>query len=271
MKVRGFVHALKALESRLGEVVLAGGWAWYLYRKYLTGGWQLPGEFTLDVDLVVPRHLSSSGARLDQILEAADFELEMEGEERPPVSKHYWPSTDEPEAVVEFLTPARASGNAATLEVSGIVAQQLRFLDLLLDAPLEIEVDESGDGESFAGKVRVPRVGPFVFQKALTFVSRQDRGKRYKDLFYIFDIADETRSLQQAITRDVRGYSERLEVAWLAEAATNLERDCGAPESDSIGRILDQIPTEQRPPRKYVADTFSRLVQIFKQNTRSGG
>ena len=36
MKIRGFVHVLKAIEPRLGEVVIVGGWAWYLYRKYLT-------------------------------------------------------------------------------------------------------------------------------------------------------------------------------------------------------------------------------------------
>jgi hypothetical protein len=78
MRVRGFIHVLQALEPRLSEIVLAGGWAWYVYRKYLTGEWSLPGEFTLDVDLVVPRRLASTGPRLDEMLDAADFELEME-------------------------------------------------------------------------------------------------------------------------------------------------------------------------------------------------
>jgi hypothetical protein len=59
MRIRGFVHVLQALEPRLSDVVLAGGWAWYVYRKYLTGERNLPGEFTLDVDLVVPRRPSS--------------------------------------------------------------------------------------------------------------------------------------------------------------------------------------------------------------------
>src|SRR5713226_6449285 len=142
MRIGGFVHVLQALEPRLGEIVLAGGWAWYVYRKYLTGERSLPGEFTLDVDLVVPRRLASTEPRLDQMLTAADFELEMEGEERPPVSKYSWPSTEHSEAIVEFLTPSRGSGEVATLEINGVVAQQLRFLDLLLDEPLQVRVDE---------------------------------------------------------------------------------------------------------------------------------
>ncbi len=223
---------MRALEPRLAEIVLAGGWAWYVYRKYLTGERSLPGEFTLDVDLVVPRRLSSTEPRLDEMLAAADFELEMEGEERPPVSKYSWPSTEASEAVVEFLTPARASGDAATLEINGVVAQQLRFLDLLLDDPVSIQVDERAEDERFAGSLRVPNIGLFVLQKVLTFRRLPWKAKRGPD--------------------------------WTRQAARLLEENCGSPEADAIGRVLNQIPEEQRPSRRYVSDTFGELIRVLR-------
>jgi hypothetical protein len=203
MRVRGFAHVLQALEPRLRDIVVTGGWAWYLYRKYLTGERKLPGEFTLDVDIVLPRRLTVIGSQLDKMLATADFEVDMEGDENPPVTRYSWPSAEAPEAVVEFLTPARASGDKATLAIDGVVAQQLHFMDLLLDDPSVVEVNEHAEGETFVGSVQVPRVGHFVLQKALTFRRRHDREKRYKDLFYIFDLADESRHLSTTLENDI--------------------------------------------------------------------
>jgi hypothetical protein len=264
VRVRGFVHVLQALRPRLGEIVLAGGWAWYLYRKYLTDERGLPGEFTLDVDLALPRGLSLAGDSLDKLLAAADFETHMQGDDRPPITTHSWPSFLAPEAIVEFLTPARGSGESATLEVSGVVAQQLRFIDLLLDDPLTIDVNEHDEEEAFIGSVRVPRVGLFVLQKSLTYRRRRERQKRFKDLFYVFDLVDQTRQLQESIGNDVRAWAGSQGPSRIREAATFLQEDCGQPESEMIGRVLEQIPPEQRPLRRYLSETFLTLVQVLE-------
>ena len=195
MKVAGFVHALKALEPRLDQLVIVGGWAWYLYRKYLTGVRDLPGEFTLDVDVVLPRPLPS-GPALNDLLERADFEYELSGHDTPPVTRYTWPSREQPQATIEFLTPARGSGSRPTLSAAGVVAQQLRTTDLLLIDPLLLEIDEAGEGERFSGKIRLPSVGGFILQK--TLILSQRRQKRTKDLFYIFDLAEQCRRDQPA-------------------------------------------------------------------------
>jgi hypothetical protein len=264
MRVRGFVRVLQALQPRLGDVVLVGGWAWYLYRKYLTGERSFPGEFTLDVDVAAPRRLPTIGPELDELLEASHFKLKMEGDERPPVSRHSWPSAEAPEAVVEFLTPALAAGVETTREISGIVAQQLRYLDLLLDDPLELDVHERERGESFDGSVRVPRVGSFVLHKALTYRKRKEKEKRSKDLFYLFDLADETRNLGGRIDSDLAFVTGKRGSKWSLKAANSLQEDCGTPEADAIGRVCDQIPKERRPSRRYVSETFGRLAQRFR-------
>ena len=265
MKVKGFIRSLNALEPRLGQVVLAGGWCWYLYRKYLTGETGLPGEFTLDVDLVLPRQLRAAGPSLEELLAANDFETRMEGEERPPVTSYVWPpSPNAPDAIVEFITPTAGDGSVPTATVDGVVAQALRFVDLLLDEPAELTIDERDGEDRFAGRVRVPGVGYFVLQKALTFRRRQHSQKRYKDLFYIFDVADKTRGLIPRIEGDLRSCERKRGRNWIDSAATALEEDCGTPESDAIGRVLQQIPEEQRPSRTYVADTFGLMVQIMR-------
>lgn len=143
MNIKGFIRVLKALEPRLGELVIVGGWAWYLYRKYLTAAAGLEGEFTHDVDVAVPRPLAA-GRSLDRLLAEAAFAEDMTGDETPPVTRYAWPSTQEPEAVIDFLTPARGAGTQATLAMGGIVAQQLRTLDVLVEDPLVLSINEKG-------------------------------------------------------------------------------------------------------------------------------
>lgn len=262
MKVKGFVHVLKALEPRIGEVVIVGGWAWYLYRKYLTGFAGLPGEFTLDVDVALPRPLPH-GRGLDRLLEDAAFEEDMTGENTPPVTRYAWPSREAPEAVVDFLTPARGAGTEATLRTGGVVAQQLRTLDVLLEDPLALPIDEWAETDNFAGVVRVPRLGAFLLQKVQTLSSRRAT-KRDKDLFYIFDLADESRGLRKRIEADVEQIRMKLGAPSLEAAASILRRDGGQATSSAVTKVMEQIPQEQRPSREYVAETFNRLAVIFE-------
>lgn len=262
MKIRGFVHVLKALEPRIGELVIVGGWAWYLYRKYLTGSVGLQGEFTLDVDVALPRPLPH-GRGLDRLLEDAAFEEDMTGENTPPVTRYAWPSREVPEAVVDFLTPARGAGTEATLRTGGVVAQQLRTLDVLLEAPLELSINERSETENFVGAVRVPRLGAFLLQKVQTLSSRRAT-KRAKDLFYIFDLADEGRGLREKIKADAEQIRLKLGAPSLKAVASLLRRDCGQATSSAVAKVMEQIPQEQRPSREYIAETFNRLAVILE-------
>jgi len=243
-------------------VVIVGGWAWYLYRKYLTGSAGLPGEFTLDVDVVLPRPLPH-GRGLDRLLEDAAFAEDTTGENTPPVTRYAWPTPKDPEAVVDFLTPARGAGTEATLMTGGIVAQQLRTLDILLEAPLVLSIDERSETESFVGAVRVPRLGAFLLQKVQTLPSRRAT-KRDKDLFYIFDLADEGRGLREMIEADAEELRLSVGVPKLRAAASLLRRDCGEATSSAVTKVIDQIPIEQKPLREYVAETFNRLAFILE-------
>lgn len=222
----------------------------------------MPGEFTLDVDVALPRPLPH-GRGLDLLLAEAAFEEEMAGENTPPVTRYAWPSREAPEAVVDFLTPARGAGIEATLRTGGVVAQQLRTLDVLLEEPLELSIDERSETENFVGAVRVPRLGAFLLQKVQTLSSRRAT-KRDKDLFYIFDLADESRGLRKRIEADVEQIRLTLGAPSLEAAASILRRDGGPATSSAVAKVMEQIPKEQLPSREYVAETFNRLAVMLE-------
>ena len=207
MKLGGFVHALKALEPRLVDIVIVGGWAWFLYRKYLGGARKLPGEFTLDVDVVLPRPLLP-GPDLYDLLKRADFEYEQSGDDTPPVTRYAWPSRQEAKVTVDFLTPARGAGSRPTLSAAGVVAQQLDAMEILLLDPLVLEISEGEGRGGFRGTVRVPRVGAFILQKTLILDKR--RQKRMKDLFYVFDLAEQAGEIGRKIDSDLSLLRDRI-------------------------------------------------------------
>lgn len=98
----------------------------------------------------------------------------------------------------EFLTPLTGSPVRrnkttkqfepdATLANSGVVAQKLRHLEVLLHDPwlVTIPTEDSGIGEAVAD-LRIPNPVSFIIQKLLI---REDRArtKRAQDVLYIYD------------------------------------------------------------------------------------
>ena len=159
----------------------------------------------------------------------------------------------------------------ATLGVDGIVAQQLRFLDLLLEDPLRLDLDERAGKERFAGTVRVPQVGLFVLQKALTFQRRRERPKRYKDLAYLFDLTDESRGLQETIRHDIQRYSRKHGLpATTRRAVKGLLNECGSPDAAGVARVIEQTLASEVPARTYVSETFIQLAEILGARTPAG-
>lgn len=126
-----------------------------------------------------------------------------------------------------------------------------------------MSINERSETENFVGAVKVPRLGAFLLQKVQTLSSRRAT-KRDKDLFYIFDLADEGRGLRERIEADTEQIRLKLGAPSLKAAATLLRRDCGQATSSAVAKVMEQIPQEQRPSREYVAETFNRLAVILE-------
>jgi hypothetical protein len=248
----GLDRALRALEPYLDDLVLCGAWAWYLYRRCIAQGTEIPADFTRDLDCIGRQRLPVRQAELAARLDEHGFVWVPRGDESPPLAFFAWPSGEKPEVLVEFLTPARGAGSRRTVWIQrGVAAQALWHLAILQDDPLGIEIDDRSPlaGElRFRGTVRVPKIGHFVVQKALIHGSRT-RDQQVKDLYYVFDLIDSANGLAERVLEDVVA----AEGSWSREVVRFVEvLEACAAEPAFVNRLLEQFPRESRPPLAYV-------------------
>ena len=185
---RPFGRLIAALEPWLDQVVVVGGWAHQLYRLHPHAQEldYLP-LMTLDTDVAVPARLPVEEQNIRERLLAHGFTEEFLGDSRPPVT-HYCLGGEASGFYVEFLTPLigaeydRNHKRKATMDIAGIVSQQLRHVELLLHHPSSIDFELDG----FAARVQIANPVSFLAQKVLIHKKR-DRDDRAKDILYMHD------------------------------------------------------------------------------------
>lgn len=180
-------RALQALASVADRLVVVGGTAHRLFPLHELGrdpGYEL--LVTEDVDVAAPLELQHDGGRdlLDRLLRAG-FEEEVRGADEP-VYAYRLPGDES--AYLEFIADLvggggkRDGGRDRSMRFSGIHAQKLRHVGLLLHAPWEVETRSHGD----ALRLRVANPVAFMTQKLLVLRKRPP-AKQFKDLLYVFD------------------------------------------------------------------------------------
>jgi hypothetical protein len=120
------------------------------------------------------------------------FKEDLKGDTQPPVV-HYLVEAGDSGFYAEFLTPLvgsevkREGKRDITARISGISAQKLRHLELLLESPWEVFISPAiGYPTLSARSVHVPNPAAFLVQKILIHEKR-DHAKRAKDILYIHD------------------------------------------------------------------------------------
>src|SRR5262245_26871881 len=187
-----FSKAIEALEPWLGEVVLIGGWAHRLYRfDARARKLDYVPLTTLDGDVALPEELKVEEPSVRKRLLAAGFTEEFLGDDHPPATHyHYGKSAG---FYVEFLTPLkgreldRKGRRKATEAVGGVSSQRLRYIEILMIAPWELEIGE-GNGYPLkpSRKVQIANPVSFLAQK-IVIHHKRDYRDRAKDLLYIHD------------------------------------------------------------------------------------
>jgi hypothetical protein len=187
-ELASFARLASALEPWLLQVVFIGGWAHKLYRLHPQAQeLDYAPLTTLDADLAIPAKFPAQAPDIRDRLLSNGFTEEFLGDERPPAT-HYRLGREPSGFYAEFLTPLagseydRGSRRKATVEIAGVTAQRLRYLELLLQHPWQVDID-AGD---FAGSVQVANPASFLIQKMLIH-ERRDRDDRAKDILYMHD------------------------------------------------------------------------------------
>jgi len=140
----------------------------------------------------VPATLEVREQELRDRLIRADFKERFLGDDQPP-AMHYELGEEVGAFYAEFLTPLigseydRKGNRQATAQVGGITSQKLRYVELLLDSPLTIELSRA-NGFPFEKpkQVRIAHPARFMAQKLLIHEKR-NRHSRAKDILYLHD------------------------------------------------------------------------------------
>lgn len=192
---REFGRVVKALAPYLDQLVFVGAWCHRLLRFHPLA---LPPSqaplMTEDADIAMPDRMPRRTPSLDAALKAAGFKARLSGSGPVPVTKYY-PDGNDKGLYVEFIAALRGSGYTRSGDpndvsaIAGVTAQRLRYVDLLLFEPWQLELSEHEEFELGTGRVvvRVASPASYLVQKVLTLPRRSTPAKRAKDALYIHD------------------------------------------------------------------------------------
>ncbi len=215
-RVRVLRRVLEPLRPYLEEVVLIGGWVPFLYLDRV-------GKVTsrtIETDILLPNELPPRGRpTLGESLREAGFS--------PGSGEAVWRGRVEEGEQIEYLVShegiaLREGTTRAIPGHPGVAAVSLSGLWVFLDWNRQIPLPGSP-----AMRVRVPRCGVFVANKANTFSQRRKDGGRYlragKDLVYLFDLMGGGTPLLDEIRRDLAEFSDagRRERLYLERASSH--------------------------------------------------
>jgi len=139
----GFLRTLWILRDYLHEIIVGGGWAPFLYYRYLFQNRDYEPVRTRDIDFIVKKEVPVVGDKtVDQLLIEAGFKARFKSRDNPPLV-HYDGSIEDVEVEIEFLTDQVGSNSEIVLKVQkDLHAEALRFISIIIDNVIEVTVDE---------------------------------------------------------------------------------------------------------------------------------
>jgi hypothetical protein len=153
----------------LKDLVMVGSWCMAFYRDYFEGIAYSPSITTRDLDLLIPAP-SAIRQKTDVagLLKDLGFVVGFTGAQGYIRLEH-------PQLIIEFLVPerGRASDKPFPLPQLGLNAQQLRFLELLSENTITVEVEDV--------TVTLPHPANFALHKLLIVTRRPIEAKKDKD------------------------------------------------------------------------------------------
>jgi hypothetical protein len=265
--IRGFFATLTILQSYLSEIVVGGGWAPFLYYRYLAGDRLHTPVLTSDIDLMVKHDVPIVEFKtIDQLLLDAKLEAIFRTNDNPPII-HYEGTIEGAEVEIEFVTDQTGSRPDVVLEVQkGLHAEALRYVSILVENTLKLTIDDTEpitDAPPLI--VQVPTPAAYIFQKGLSFTRRRDKPKVAKDLYYIFDILTGLPQIQVDIETDLAVFSKR-HARWFRTFMRNLRKYFDSADSEGALCVVEQRPAGAFPDldddqlRQFAWGTFEQFI-----------
>lgn len=229
------IEAVRPLRLYLPHLVLCGGWTLFVYRHWVEGEGPEPIR-TFDVDIVSPNPLPVEIKSLAECLYEAGYRGDAFGLDLNPPAQRF---VHEQFLELEFITPIVGNVTPPTVEVqNGLVAQSLRYVELLLHDPLVIQLDPPDL------VLRVAAPATFFMQKVLSLSGRARKEDEAKDLAYLFELLHNFPMVSAGLEGGVRELaSMRPEwMKWCGRMIKNLERHFNDMDADGVYLVSGQQP-----------------------------
>lgn len=257
----GLFRVIEILEDYLPQVVFAGGWAPLLYYHYLVQDKDRYPLLTREFDLMVRDRVDVVDRTIDELLEEAG--LHAEPYVASPDTAFFFSGEIEGFTLdIEFFTPKVGRGSEGAIEVQdGLLAQPLRFADILISNAIEIAVDDHPlASRTKPVSIMVPSPAAYIFNKGLTYRRRQREVKKGKDLYYIFDILARCPELREGILEGLDQLRQDNEVysKWFSAFVKNLRQAFLDINTKEVAMV-----SKQRSPQAFVNlndDQFRQYV-----------
>jgi len=240
-----FVAAVRALRELGDSMVVVGGWSHRLHQFYPG---VIPVEsplYTKDLDCAIARPPPKVSVGIDQSLKAANFAEHLKGSEEA-FTEYYWNGSDS-NLTVEFLVVQKGREGKTGLDVGGVVAQRLRYLEIGFVHPWRFTPTQAlgfpvNDGEELSLQIVNPAA--FVMNKLVTMTRRTKSEKKGKDLLYVHDtllmFANAGDALQTLWARTFQGLSaatrKKVTASISAIGTLKVEAELAARAAVSVGR-----------------------------------
>jgi len=228
---------------------------------------RLPPLTTLDGDVAVPPKLKEQESTVRERLLEEGFKEEFVGEDHPPATHYQYGKGGG--FYAEFLAPLvgseydRQGKRKATMVVGGISSQLLRYIEILLVSPWQVELgEESGYPLSPKKEVQIANPASFLAQKILIHDQRGHTDKA-KDLLYMHDtvevFSESLDELRQVFRKDI---VPRLHPRRVAEFEQAGQRLFG--KVDDAIREASLMPSGRKLGPERLAETArAGLQEIF--------
>ena len=260
------IETLKVLEPYLDQIVIVGGWVPFLYHSYGRMPSQNPLVRTMDIDVAVPRTLPERGSlTVNDLLTEAGYRVRLYGSDST-IVKYELPTSG---AEVEFLTAEVGQTGKPTLQVQrGLSAQKLRYVGILLENTVTIQVREVIDRTPVQLAVKLPSPAAYVYQKGLTLRLRGE--KVAKDLYYIFDFVDSSPEVRQSIVSGIAGMRTHYPRAWFVRLLTNLRFYFIEGTAPGVHLVSTQYEGKMAEAlfQNYVSRTFRDFIEDLDKPAR---
>ena len=264
---RLFGDTVNVLRPYLNDILCIGGCANAMYRHHDLASSPTPNYLgTKDSDWALPVRLVQRTAEpLAQLMAKAGFAEDLRGSASAPVVK-YRPKDDTIAADIEFLCPLSGvpggrQGENAMVEVqAGLMAQPLRYLEILAKNPWHVDLGKAPEFRRFKGVlVRVPNPAAYVMQKVLIRDQQRKPASQAKDCYYMYEVSVVFRDNLAALGQEYAKLQD-MPASWLKRFANGIRPLFRDEHAEGVTSALDVYEGAGIDGPQLTADIIQRAV-----------